>query len=462
MNSTNVGVLNLLYQEAFSQKDLALYLDVDSKTLVKNISQINVSLKDLDLNEIELNNGKYQLDLNNEQWNYVLNSKKFICPDDIIDYLYLKFIFKGFINLEFEKNQFEISRSSINRYFLIVKNILNENKSSYKYISGKGLKLEKLGTEDKNTFCKKLIKILVKNDFLISSVSVYHNLFKDSNIDNLLEKLYNLFNFSKVPASKFIVAFSLALKICVDTFEGFTFDDGYNNLQEYSSIEEKVNIELKDYSEEYKKQFLAFLLNLKNKEVFFEKNAMNNAKILLNELKLRLNIKDIEKGFEELLMKKLYISFFKYENNILKVYPCKLNTEDKQLLKIIKESLVKTGLNLYFYDKVVLLSIIKKILIENNIKHINNILLLFNEIVLPYDLYLKDNLKKHIPHINIDIFPSFYFKFNNKNCVKNYDLILSDEKHNNLNIEKISVFNYLKILEKIDKKAVEKALVSLT
>ena len=102
----------------------------------------------------------------------------------------------------------------------------------------------------------------MKPDFSISSVSIY----------------YNLFNFSKVPASKFIVAFSLALKICVDTFDGFIFDEGYNNLQEYSSIKEKVNIELKDYSEEYKKEFLAFLLNLKNKKPFFEKNTENNSK----------------------------------------------------------------------------------------------------------------------------------------------------------------------------------------
>ena len=50
LNSTNVGILNLLYHGRFSQDDLALYLDVDSKTLVKNISQLNTNLKDLDLN----------------------------------------------------------------------------------------------------------------------------------------------------------------------------------------------------------------------------------------------------------------------------------------------------------------------------------------------------------------------------------------------------------------------------
>ncbi|MEG1807776.1 MAG: hypothetical protein RR265_06530, partial [Cetobacterium sp.] len=195
MNSTNTGILNLLSHGEFSLKDLALYLDVDSKTLVKNISQLNINLKDLNMNEIELKDGKYQLELKDEQWNYVVNSKEFLCVEDIIDYLYLKFIFKGFINLEFEKNQFDISRSSINRYFQIVKNILKENKSTYRYEAGKGLKLENIGLKDKSTFCKKLIKIFVKNDLSISSVSIYYNLFKDSQLDNLLEKLYNLFSF---------------------------------------------------------------------------------------------------------------------------------------------------------------------------------------------------------------------------------------------------------------------------
>lgn len=59
LNSTNVGILNLLYHGRFSQNDLALYLDVDSKTLVKNISQLNSSLKDLALNLIEVKDGKY-------------------------------------------------------------------------------------------------------------------------------------------------------------------------------------------------------------------------------------------------------------------------------------------------------------------------------------------------------------------------------------------------------------------
>ncbi|MEG0426139.1 MAG: hypothetical protein RR556_10450, partial [Cetobacterium sp.] len=98
MNSTNTGILNLLSHGEFSLKDLALYLDVDSKTLVKNISQLNINLKDLNMNEIELKDGKYQLELKDEQWNYVVNSKEFLCVEDIIDYLYLKFIFKGFIN----------------------------------------------------------------------------------------------------------------------------------------------------------------------------------------------------------------------------------------------------------------------------------------------------------------------------------------------------------------------------
>lgn len=57
--------------------------------------------------------------------------------------------------------------------------------------------------------------------------------------------------------------------------------------------------------------------------------------------------------------------------------------------------------------------------------------------------------------------PSFHLKFNYLNCVNHYDLILSDEITQDLNVEKISSFNYLKVLEKIDKKAIEKGLNNL-
>lgn len=461
MNSTNVGILNLLYHGRFSQSDLALYLDVDSKTLVKNISQLNTNLKDLDLNLIEIKDGKYQLELEKDQWSYILNTKEFMSSEDIIDYLYLKFIFRGFINLEAEKNEFQVSRSSINRYFLVVKNILAENNSSYKYENAKGLRLIHLSLQDKNLFCKKLIKLFVKIDFSISSSTIYYNFFKDSQINELSEKLYKIFTFSEVASTKFIIAFSLALKICVDTFGGFSFSDDYNKLEKYTNIKNIVEKELENYSEIYKQQIFSFLLNLKNKENFFEQGVIERAKILMKELKKRLNIENIEKGFKELLLKKLYMSLFKYENNILKVYSSKLNNDDKRLLKILDETLIKTNLKIYFYDKIVVLSILKKIIIEKNRKDINNILLLFNEIILPHDFYLKENLQKQIPHIKIDIMPLFHLRFNYLNCINHYDLILSDEKYQDSNVEKISSFNYLRVLEKIDKKAIEKGLSNL-
>lgn len=460
MNSTNVGILNLLYQGHFSQNDLALYLDVDSKTLVKNISQLNSTLKDLDFNLIEQKDGKYQLKLKNDQWNHILNDKEFMSSDDIIDYLYIKFIFKGFINLEIEKNKFQISRSSINRYFLVVKNILAENGSNYRYENAKGLRMENLSLKDKNLFCKKLIKIFVKCDFTITPTTIYYNLFKNCNANELLEKIYKILNFSEIAPTKFIVAIALALKICVDTFGGFEITDDVK-LEKYAKIKKVVEKELESYSKEFREQIFSFLLSVKNKKNFFELEVIERAKILMEELKKQLNIENIEKGFKELLLKKLCISLFKYENNILKVYSSKLNNDDKKLLKKIDESLEKTGLRIYFYDKVIILGMLKKIIIEKNRKSLGNILLLFNEIVLSHDLYFKENLQKQIPHIKIDIMPSFHLKFNYLSCINHYDLILSDEISQDLNVEKISSFDYLKVLEKIDKKAIERGLSSL-
>ena len=462
MNSTNVSILNLLFQGNFTSKDLSMYLDIDSKTLGKNINQLNIILKDLNLNEIVLKNEKYYLNLNFENWRYLLNSQQFMSSEEIIDYLYVKFIFNGFINLEAERNQFGLSRSSINRYFLGIKNILVENGSIYKYENGKGLRLIQLSQEDKNIFCKKLIKIFVKSDFILCSTSIYFQLFKELKLENLLEQLYELYVFTEISATKFILAFSFSLKVCVERVGGFDFYNTFNEIERHKEVKVYIENNFKEHSLEYREQLFSFLLNLKNNRAFFEEETIKKGHALVNELKKYLNIDHIEKGFQELLMKKVYISLFKYENSILKVYSSKLNNYDKRLLKAIDNSLDKVKLKLYFYDKVVILNVLKKIIIESNKHHMKKILFLFNEVILPNDFYLKENLKKQIPHVNIDIFPTFYYQFNKIKCVEEYDLILSDEYHQDESVIDILAFNYLKVLEKIHEKVMERALVNIS
>lgn len=462
MNSTNTTILKLLYKEGFSINELSMYSDIDKKSICKNIINLNEKLKDLKLNTIELKNEKYQLSLEPNQWNFILNSKEFMSIEDISEYLFIKFIYKGFINLEVEKEFFQVSRSSIVRYFLVVKNILITNGSNFKYENGKGLSLKEISQEDKNLFCKKLIKIFSKSEFDLSSENIYFTLFKDIDTNKLLENIYSIIQVAEIPMTKFIVGYCFALKVCVDTFGGFkNISSDYEFLEENKKIKKIIHDSLKESSEEYKKQLFSFVLNIKYQVELFDDEITQKTINLIKTLKEEFKVNKIEKHIETTLFKKIYISLFKYENNIIEIYATQINRDDKKILRIIEKSLELIDLKIYFYDKIIILNIMKKIILDINQKEIKNILLLFNETIISNDFYFIQNLKKNIPHINIDIESIFYLQFNYLNCIDHYDLIISEENHKDKSIEKIMLFDYLKVLEKIENAALRRGLRNL-
>ena len=100
INTTNINIFTLFSQGNFSLEELSLYLNLEKKSIYKNINSINSFLKDENLPLIILNEGIYSLKLSKFQWKNLFRRKDFITSDEIVDYLYLKFIHNGFINLE--------------------------------------------------------------------------------------------------------------------------------------------------------------------------------------------------------------------------------------------------------------------------------------------------------------------------------------------------------------------------
>lgn len=171
---------------------------------------------------------------------------------------------------------------------------------------------------------------------------------------------------------------------------------------------------------------------------------------MLNEIKKNFKIENFEEDLENILFKKICISLFKYENNILNVYSFRLDYYDKKLLYFIENILLKLHLNIYFYDKIIIINLIKKIIINTNKIHIKKILLVFNEIVLTENSPIKEKIQRQLPDLKIDILPLFHLYFNYSKCIEEYDLIISNENFHDLNIKNILSFDYLKILKKID------------
>ena len=460
INTTNINILTLFSQGDFSLEELSLYLNLEKKSIYKNINSINSFLKDENLPLINLNETIYSLKLSKSQWENLFRRKDFITNDEIIDYLYLKFIHNGFINLESEKERLNISRSSIIRYFNDIKKTLKMNGSRYEYIVGKGLKLTFLSQIDKNIFSKKLIKFFIKCDFSLNRSIFIIDLIKDYDINRLLNHLYNIFKTLNLPPTHFIISFLCSLHICIKVFGGFNLKKDYD-YKIFSDIEKIVISNLEDYDSQYQQQTFYFIISLKKNDINFEPKTLEKAFKTIKEIKEKFNFNNLNPFLEKMLLKKICFSIFKYENHIFKVRNVRISDKEQILLNIFDEILEKLNFSLFFCDKISIAQIITKIIIEHNKTSLKSILLLFNEVIILDDKYLKDsfnNNKKFDFHIE----PAFFYKLNPENYENKYDLILSDEPSLNSKTIVANSFDFIQVLSTIHNYIFDKAIECLS
>lgn len=457
INTTNINIFTLFSQGNFSLEELSLYLNLEKKSIYKNINSINSFLKDENLPLITLNEGIYSLKLSKFQWENLFRRKDFITSDEIVDYLYLKFIHNGFINLESEKERLNISRSSIIRYFNDIKKTLETNGSQYEYIVGRGLKLTFLSQTDKNIFSKKLIKFFIKCDFSLNHSIFIIDLIEDYNINKLLNHLYRIFKALNLPTTHFIISFLCSLNICIKVFGGFNFKKDYE-YKDFSDIENIIKSNLKDYDALYQQQIFYFIISLKRDEINFEPSTLEKAFKTIEEVKEKFNLNNLNPFLEKMLLKKICFSIFKYENHIFKVKSSTITNKEKTLLNILDNILKKYNLNLFFCDKISIIQIIVKIIIEHNKDSLKNILLLFNEVIILDDNHLKNSLYNHNKKFNFHIEPTFFYKLNPENYENKYDLILSDEPSLNSKTIVVNSFNSMQVLSAIYGYIFDKAL----
>lgn len=460
INTTNINILTLLSQGEFSLDEFSQYLNLEKKSIYKNINSINSFLKDEKLPLIELRDYNYSLKLSKFQWKNLFNRTDFVTSDEIVDYLYIKFLHNRFINLEFEKELLDLSRSSIIRYFNEVKKILESNGSQYKYSVGKGLQLISLSQMDKAVFSKKLIKFFIKCDFSLNRCIFIVDLIKDYNIEALLNKLYTIFKTLNIPTTHFIISFLCSLYICINVFNGFDFRGDYDYTK-YLRLKKIIKTTLKDYNLDYQDQVFYFIVSLINQNINFEKSTLEKALKIIKNLKDRLKLHDLDSTLEKILLKKMCFSIFKYENYIFKVRNITINNNERILLSIFDNILEENNFSLFFCDKLSIIQILAKIITEHHKNSLKNILLLFNEVIIADDKYLKDTLANYNKKFIFDIEPTFFYKLNPENYKQKYDLILSDEPSLTIHAIIINSFNPIQILSAINSFIFETALKNL-
>ncbi|MGL4652720.1 hypothetical protein [Cetobacterium sp.] len=455
MNNTAANILKILSQSEMSIEDMHLYLKVEKSSILKTITQINEFLVSLNLPVIKKEDDRFNLSLSKDEWKTLFKNFKVLTSEEKIDYLYIKFIANGFLNLEKEKEILDLSRSTILRCFQTVKEMFSKNGSKYEYLHAKGLSLTELSEHDKHLFYKKVMKLFIEEDILVPPLKTLLKSLKKFDTKVRLSQLYPILRFSKISINYFLLSFICSLEVCTELFDGLNFQkEKYRDTLEFKNFMLYINKYGKDFTPKYREELGFFLCALNKKDNILEDNLRDKTSTFLNILKEEFGIKFLNDDLERMLFSKIYLSFFKFENKILKLKSVKFDRTQKILLNKLEAILHEYSSDMYLVDKFAVIFVLRRALIEENFNNVKNVLLLFNEVGASDHIVFKKSLTKLVPHVNFELEATFFHKKNVLTKYEKYDLIISDEKINS-EVIVIDFYSSIKVHDIIEKKAFE-------
>ena len=453
MHETTVSILKILYQTQITKQNLAHNLNLKENTVAKSIVEINNFLKELGFNEIQIQDKNLRLNLTKTQWSKIFETLNSLTFEERVDYLYVKFIYFNSINLEKERKKLNISRSSIDRCFLVVKDLLKKNGSQIIHNKDKKNKLIEISRYDRKLFIIKVTKLILEEEILIETQKELLNNMRRFILRIRIAKLISIYKCLKIPVTTTLLSFLCALDIYANRF------NKNENLFEVKTEEQKGNEILKtitilvnnigySFSENYKKHLIYYINEIYLNRYYFLEETLFKANIILEELANKFNIED-EKS-KAIILEYLYLGILKKENNILKVRNVNFYYDETILLDTLNKVLKNCNVELYICDKYNIVYLLKIKILELNMKKTKKVLVYVHEINLLRQIKLKKELENSFQNIKFDIEYNF---FKNKNKInQEYDYIIDELE---INLGRGDIFDRIKnrlqtlIIEKV-------------
>lgn len=105
------------------------------------------------------------------------------------------------------------------------------------------------------------------------------------------------------------------------------------------------------------------MVSLINGKIEFDSIILNKTKILIQKIKEKF-IKNLPISLEKMLIKKCF-SLFKYKNKILKTKRIELTQTEVKILDFFNNLLYELDLNLYYNDKLLIITLLEEIILIN-------------------------------------------------------------------------------------------------
>lgn len=408
---------------------------METLSLHRNLKIIDKYLNSLELPSIKVENNNYSLKLSNWEKEKIFETMQAFTPDQRKDYLFIKLFLEGFINLENEREFLDISRSTINRDFNIVREELENLGISVIYIHSKGLSISEERRDAYLSFWKKILKFLVHEEFLPKKIRDYLTPLFPMDKNEFFLAFDHLFKENGLKYGELLFQIFYAYNIAFALFDNFSIpqldkkiDDSFKDHPEFPILVEKLSQSgLISSNPKFYEYAAELLLNLKlngfytDKALYFPKNFF----IFFKEsFMLHSSVPDILKNT---FLQKLNTAIFKSSIEIIEIHSWTFSEQDKKIISLLENSLKNVGITLSYPTLTTLIPIVKQIILNEIIQENSNVLVLLNNIELFDFQELNQRFRFISKNIRTSFEPHLYYKYaalNNE--LKNFDFVISD------------------------------------
>lgn len=463
-NNPIVTLLKIILQGGPIHIDeIIRYVGTDKNTVERNINQLNEYLKDHGLNQVVRNQNKYSLDYKIHEMEKFFSELNILSSEERRQILCIKLLLYGFLNLEKEREELEISRTTIIKDIKQVKKYLEEKNIQIESKNGRGIFLKKLDSfEIRRALGFEIIGLMLEKEFLCKH---RRKLLKDISVINpkeYLEIYKRVLEEINCQASTFSFYLIYAMGI-IEHFkkENFVYEieEGYDVI-EMEKIRKYVDkYSSKDINRNMKEFLVEILFKIKYLS-FFEKEFKVDLEEIFNLILRKFSIKEeISCVLKENIKTYILRAVLKKRYETITVRKTPMNLKVQKVIEKILELLKEENIELIYFDVIGLAEFVIDILVEVAIKNNINVIILVKNYRLVYVKTLAKFLRELYPGLQIKVEAFLYWEFKSDEEKYSYDLVVGDgEVFDCNNFRKITQFNVSRLNEAIRDYILDKKL----
>ncbi|MBC2850854.1 hypothetical protein H5J22_05315 [Cetobacterium sp. 8H] len=465
MSNTMITLLKIVLHGDIHIDEIAKYIDLDVNSIDRNIHILNGYLKEKNIGQIERSNNIYSVKNLNGNVSEFFSKLDILSSKERQDIYCVRLLLNGYINLEKERQQMGVSRTTAIkdfkkvREFLEMKGLFLESKNS------KGIFLKEQDSKElRGILCEKIMKLFVDREFLsrqrkelLDEINIldeitYVNIYRK--LTDRLGTRKSIFSFYAVYGMAIIEKFK-EKKIRYDVESWMDEDDLKQTL-------EVVKEEATELSSEFQ-EFLATVFVKIKKFLIMDKQIRESYEKFCEKISLELGLDcESKKIFMDKLKHCFSIAILNKRYGVLWVRKRPDSEKCLTCVNLVEKVLKDLEIDMIYSDIMRISGCVTNFFLTQEFKKGFKVLGVSRNANDEYSDRVIACIKGFYPEIEFEMESFLYFRFKDKKELESYNMVISDtETFSGGNLKRVNTFSIREVQKCFVNYVLDKRLIKV-